>query len=356
MVAFALLTPVTLLTACGGGATTPASPSLAPSAAPAATEVEPLKGAAAPARLVGTAVQARLLRTEPAYAAAAAHHFNYVTAEFEMKWGQIERQPGNGTTGRRTRSRPSPRPAACASRATPSSGTATRRPGSSRSRLPRSHRARGPHPHHGRPLPRPHRRLGRRERGDRGRPARAARHRLPAQARPGLHRRGVPAGPRGRPRRAAHLQRLRRRGLEPEVGRRLRPRPRPAARKACRSAASACRCTSTRASRPATADIARNIRRLAELGLLVNISEMDVRVARVGGDSAARARRAAPCLPRRDRGLRGRAALPRVTFWGFTDRHSWIDAFFGPDDPLLFDESYRAKPAYFGALDALRGR
>jgi GH35 family endo-1,4-beta-xylanase len=52
-------------------------------------------------------------------------------------------------------------------------------------------------------------------------------------------------------------------------------------------------------------------------------------------------------------------AVPRcdaVTFWGFTDAHSWIDSFFGADDPLLFDEQYRAKPAFFGVLDAFLGR
>jgi GH35 family endo-1,4-beta-xylanase len=42
-----------------------------------------------------------------------------------------------------------------------------------------------------------------------------------------------------------------------------------------------------------------------------------------------------------------------VTFWGFTDAHTWIDAVFGPDDPLLFDEQYRAKPALFGVEDTL---
>jgi len=45
-----------------------------------------------------------------------------------------------------------------------------------------------------------------------------------------------------------------------------------------------------------------------------------------------------------------------VTFWGFTDAHSWIDAQFGADDPLLFDDQYAAKPAFFGVLDALRRR
>ena len=45
-----------------------------------------------------------------------------------------------------------------------------------------------------------------------------------------------------------------------------------------------------------------------------------------------------------------------MTFWGFTDKHSWIDSYFGPDDPLLFDEEYRAKPAFFGVQDAFLGR
>ena len=45
-----------------------------------------------------------------------------------------------------------------------------------------------------------------------------------------------------------------------------------------------------------------------------------------------------------------------VTFWGFTDAYSWIDGQFGPDDPLLFDEQYVAKPAFHGVLEALLRR
>ena len=45
-----------------------------------------------------------------------------------------------------------------------------------------------------------------------------------------------------------------------------------------------------------------------------------------------------------------------ITFWGFSDAHSWIDGSFGADDPLLFDEQYRAKSAFFGVQDALLGR
>jgi GH35 family endo-1,4-beta-xylanase len=110
------------------------------------------------------------------------------------------------------------------------------------------------------------------------------------------------------------------------------------------------------ASHPVTADIARNMRRLAELGLLVNISEMDMRVARLPSTLPAR-------LEEQKRLYHDVVAVcvaePRchaITFWGFTDRFSWINRTFGPDNPLLFDASYLAKPAYFGVMDALRGR
>jgi endo-1,4-beta-xylanase len=106
---------------------------------------------------------------------------------------------------------------------------------------------------------------------------------------------------------------------------------------------------------PSAAEIQANIQRLADLGLQVNISEMDVRIKDVAGDKAAKLQRqrqvyrdvVAACV-----------AVPRceaVTLWGFTDAHSWIDAAFGADDPLLFDEQYRAKPAFFGVAEAFGG-
>lgn len=46
-----------------------------------------------------------------------------------------------------------------------------------------------------------------------------------------------------------------------------------------------------------------------------------------------------------------------VTFWGFTDARSWInEAGQGLDYPLLIDENYQPKPAYWGVMDALLGR
>ena len=104
--------------------------------------------------------------------------------------------------------------------------------------------------------------------------------------------------------------------------------------------------------RPADAAIAANMQRLAALGLLVNISEMDVRIANVAGAQQTRldAQRAAYHDVVRLCVLE--PACHAVTFWGFTDAHTWISG----DLPLLYDDRYVVKPAYQGVLDALSGR
>src|SRR5690349_13917517 len=76
-----------ILGACGGKRA-PTAPSV-PAAAPA-----PLRAAAATAgKLVGTAVQSSYL-TDARYAAVFSRHFDYVTAEYEMKWDPIEKTRG----------------------------------------------------------------------------------------------------------------------------------------------------------------------------------------------------------------------------------------------------------------------
>jgi endo-1,4-beta-xylanase len=107
---------------------------------------------------------------------------------------------------------------------------------------------------------------------------------------------------------------------------------------------------------PPASSVASNMARIASLGLLVNISEMDVRISAVPGTVQSRLEAQRSVY----RSLVGVCvAEPRchgVTFWGFTDAHSWIDQQFGPDDPLLFDEQYAPKPAFYGVQDALLRR
>jgi endo-1,4-beta-xylanase len=107
---------------------------------------------------------------------------------------------------------------------------------------------------------------------------------------------------------------------------------------------------------PSDAGVTANMRRLAALGLRVNISEMDVRIGDIGGatDTNLAAQKSvyhsmvAACI--------AEPACHGVTFWGFTDAHSWIYNQYGPDAPLLFDAQYAPKPAFHGVLDALMRR
>jgi endo-1,4-beta-xylanase len=110
------------------------------------------------------------------------------------------------------------------------------------------------------------------------------------------------------------------------------------------------------ASPPAESSVAANMRRLAALGLRVNISEMDVRVGDSGGATAANLDRQKTVYHSMVSLCVAEPACHAVTFWGFTDAHTWITSTFGPDAPLLFDAQYAAKPAFYGVFDALMRR
>lgn len=107
---------------------------------------------------------------------------------------------------------------------------------------------------------------------------------------------------------------------------------------------------------PKPQDMIANIRRLAALGLKVCISEMDVRVKDVPGDRIARLEMQRRVYQDVLAAFLSQKDVFAISFWGFTDAHSWVDHFFGPDDPLPFDEDYQPKPAYWGVLSALTGR
>ena len=89
---------------------------------------------------------------------------------------------------------------------------------------------------------------------------------------------------------------------------------------------------------PSTASIAANVRRLAALGLAVTISEMDVRIRDVPGPLQTRLEVQKSVYKSIVDVCVTEPRCDGVTFWGFTDAYSWIDRQFGADDPLLFDE------------------
>jgi endo-1,4-beta-xylanase len=102
---------------------------------------------------------------------------------------------------------------------------------------------------------------------------------------------------------------------------------------------------------PTREQIAAAVRRFTALGLDVEITELDVTLEDPVNDLAEQGRIYgdvyAGCFftP----GCRG------ITIWGITDKYTWIrNTFHVEGAPLMFDESYRPKPAYFAARAVLQ--
>lgn len=99
------------------------------------------------------------------------------------------------------------------------------------------------------------------------------------------------------------------------------------------------------------ASYVRNLERFAKLGLILHITELDVRLkdsmpASLSAQAHLYGEITALCLQQ--------PACKLVQIWGFTDKHSWIPDFFkGQGWALLWDADYRKKPAYAAVRDAL---
>jgi len=115
---------------------------------------------------------------------------------------------------------------------------------------------------------------------------------------------------------------------------------------------------------PSAAEIAANIMRLGNLGLLVNISELDVNLCGIAGTQTDKFELQ---RQRYHEVIAACVAAPKchaITLWGVTDKYSWLNRFAacanpeldGNPWPLPWDDSYVTKPAWAGMIDALRGR
>jgi endo-1,4-beta-xylanase len=356
----AALAGLAALAACGGGGgngpSPVPSPSVTPVPGPPWSEVSPLRQAAASSgRLVGVAVVSSLLAREPVYAAAAGRHFNYVTAEWEMKWDPVQKTPGVYDFAGADAI-----VAFAESQGMPVKGHALVWHGAT----PKWVEALSPpelriaFEDHIRTVAGRYRRRVRawdvvneaiddstfglrstvfsRGLGD---DYVAEAFRLARKADPEAELIYNDYGGEGLNRKSdavyALVKGLKERQLVDGVGLQMHL---------------------SATGLPAVADIRANIQRLADLGLQVNVSEMDVRVRDVPGDAAAKLARQRQVYRDIVGACMAVARCEAVTLWGFTDAHSWIDTAFAPDDPLPFDEQYRAKPAFFGMEDAFLGR
>ncbi len=105
------------------------------------------------------------------------------------------------------------------------------------------------------------------------------------------------------------------------------------------------------------AQLQENIQRFVDLGLIVRITEMDVQAVGLGDTPEEQliAQRSvyhdvvAACV--------AVDGCDAITFWGFTDKYTWIkDFLFIDDNPLPWDTGYFPKAAFFGVRDALLGQ
>lgn len=106
---------------------------------------------------------------------------------------------------------------------------------------------------------------------------------------------------------------------------------------------------------PSFGNLQHNLARFGELGLRVNLSEIDARTLLLPGDQMLRWQVQRIAMQQLTAACVLEPACEGVTFWGFTDNYSWINDEGEDDDPLPFDRAYQKKPAYQGALDGLSG-
>jgi len=105
---------------------------------------------------------------------------------------------------------------------------------------------------------------------------------------------------------------------------------------------------------PDPADVSKNMAALAEMGLEVHITEMDVRCvncteARLQTQASIYGQMLSACLANKN--------CKSFETWGYTDRYTWLWDFENPNHdnvmPLPFDINYGKKPAYVEMLAVL---
>lgn len=100
--------------------------------------------------------------------------------------------------------------------------------------------------------------------------------------------------------------------------------------------------------------LASNMQRFANLGVDIFITEMDVRIPKKASSSDL-ALQATIYQNVTDTCLQ-QPRCKALQVWGIPDKYSWVmDYFPGKGAPLLFDDNYAAKPAYYAVQTSLGG-
>jgi endo-1,4-beta-xylanase len=93
-----------------------------------------------------------------------------------------------------------------------------------------------------------------------------------------------------------------------------------------------------------------NMQRFADLGLELEITEMDVKTSGTIGTTDQKLAKQADIYRIYSESCQEIAACKRFTVWGVSDAVSWLGS---GEMPLLFDVNYNAKPAYYAVADQL---
>jgi endo-1,4-beta-xylanase len=111
-----------------------------------------------------------------------------------------------------------------------------------------------------------------------------------------------------------------------------------------------------------TASIDNELIKLAQTGLMVRISELDITMNSTKSSSftptaAMLASQATLYKYVVQSYLKNVPKAQRfgITVWGLTDNESWLNTPTVPDYPLLFDKNLAKKPAYYGLLEGIKG-
>lgn len=108
----------------------------------------------------------------------------------------------------------------------------------------------------------------------------------------------------------------------------------------------------TQGAHPSAKDVGENIARLAELGMKVHVTEMDVRIEqpitaeKLASQAKTYREMIEVCIEAEN--------CDTVIIWGVSDRYSWIPSTFRNfGSAVLFDRDYQPKPAYEAVSEAL---
>ncbi len=113
---------------------------------------------------------------------------------------------------------------------------------------------------------------------------------------------------------------------------------------------------------PGTGSIVSACEKVAARGLEAQVTEIDIALGQSQIDAyggrriafRAQQKRYEEVLGAFFTGMKNGLDLTNITWWGLTDQYTWLTSQYGESEfPLLFDENNKAKPAFYGVLNAL---